>query len=104
VRKSAGLIRKEIVMKRLIAALLLAVLAGSAFAQVSGPIVRPFERVLPGPSDTRDVRDPLMAPPTSGAPLLPPPSSPDTSPMFRNMQPLPLPGQPEPRFIAPPRR
>jgi hypothetical protein len=83
-------------MKRFIAAFSLAILAGTAFAQQPGPIQRlPTEHALPPGRDPRDVRDPLMTPPTSAAPLPPLSSSPDTSRMFTDMQPRPLPGQPQ---------
>jgi hypothetical protein len=84
-------------LKRLIAAVSLALLAGTAFAQHSGPIPQtPLDRPVRGTRDPLDVRDPLMRPPVSSAPLSPQPSNPDPSQMFREMQPRPLPGQQPP--------
>jgi hypothetical protein len=87
-------------MQRFIAAISFAVLAVSALASEDPP--KPFgrlptEHALPPGRDPRDVRDPLMVPPSGGAPLPPLPSSPGTSQMFRDMQPRPLPGQPASR-------
>jgi hypothetical protein len=83
---------------RFIAAVLTALLAGTAFAaEHSGPIPQsPIDRPLRGTRDPLDVRDPLIRPPVSSAPLSPQPSGPDTSQMFRDMQPRPLPGQQQP--------
>jgi hypothetical protein len=88
---------------RFIAAVLTALLASTAFAaQHSGPIPQsPLDRPLRGARDPLDVRDPLMRPPVSGAPLPSQPSSPDPSQMFREMQPRPLPGQLQPLPMTP---
>jgi hypothetical protein len=88
-------------LKRLIAAVSFAVLACStsiAFAQHSGPIPQtPLDRPLRGMRDPLDIRDPLMRPPVSAAPLPPQqPSGADASQMFRDLQPRPLPGQQQP--------
>jgi hypothetical protein len=58
-------------MKRFIAAIALAVLAGSAFAaDHAGPIEQsPLVRPLPGICDSLEVRDPLMDSASAGASL-----------------------------------
>jgi hypothetical protein len=86
------------IVKRFIATVSFALLAGTAFAaQHSGPIAQsPIDRPVRGTRDPLDVRDPLMRAPVSAAPLGPQPSSPDPSQMFREMQPRPLPGEQQP--------
>jgi hypothetical protein len=111
------------IMKRFIAAISFAVLAGTVFAadHYSGPIgPSPLDRI-PGMRDPLDVHDPLMDRPSGGASLPELPGGHDASKPFEPMQPRPLPGargplpgQPvfgappsywerDPLYIAPPR-
>jgi hypothetical protein len=79
------------IVKRIIFAVSFAVLAGAAFA--AGDSNPPLDAPIPGIRDPLNVHDPLMDSPSRGAslPELPGPS--DGSKMFRDMQPLPLPGE-----------
>ena len=85
-------------MKRLIAAISLAVLAGSAFAaDYSRPFERsPLVRPLPG------ISDPLTDSPSAGA-SLPDLGSTDAASPFGDMQRRPLPGERAPLFGERPR-
>jgi hypothetical protein len=96
-------------MKRFIAAVSLALLAGSALAvQHSGSIERsPLDRRAPGiriplERDPVDVRDPLMHPRSAGAPLPDLPGSVISNP-FGDMHARPLPGERAPLVGAPQR-
>jgi hypothetical protein len=102
VRLTAAVNRKEMTVKRFIAAVSFALLAGSAFAaEHSGEFVRsPLDRPPPGIRDPLEVRDPLMRPPSGGA-SLPDLGSSDASRMFEDMQPRPLPGEPAPPVSDP---
>jgi hypothetical protein len=102
VRKPAGLTRKEMIVKRIIAAISFTLVAGSAFAQHSGPIERsPFDRPIPGMRDPLDARDPLLDRPSGGASLPDLPGNTDSPRMYGYMQPRPLPGERAPLVEEP---
>jgi hypothetical protein len=88
-------------MKRFIAAVSLALLAGSALAAGNSDTFQrsPLDRPPPGIRDPLEVRDPLVHPPSGRA--LPPalPGSSSTSNPFRDLQARPLPGEPAPLVI-----
>jgi hypothetical protein len=114
--------RKEIIVKRFIAAVLLVVLAAPAFAADFAPReLPPVDRPVPGMLDPLNVPDPLMDRPSAGGSLPELPGGNETSKPFEQMQPRPLPGargplsgqrvfgapppywESDPLFIAPPR-